>query len=109
MFVGSRHLTVTGQNFTNIMNNYTSGPMVPPGKCVSNNSATRLNIADFRIIPLGDINLQKEIRLNHETVVGHRPRVRRIYSAKVDRGKSNVTVAMYQGNGAEEVCCPLLS
>jgi hypothetical protein len=60
---------------------------------------------DFRMIPLGDIDLQ------HDTgVIGrHRgwehPRVRRVYSATVEGRNSSVTVAMYQGHGAEEVSC----
>jgi hypothetical protein len=60
------------------------------------------------MIPMGDIDLLEEIRLNNETgVVGcHHPkrtRVRRVYSAKIDGRKSGVTVAIYQGKGAEEV------
>jgi hypothetical protein len=59
------------------------------------------------MIPMGDIDLLEEICLNNETgVVGHHPertRVRRMYSARVDGRRSGVTVAMYQGNGAEEV------
>jgi hypothetical protein len=59
------------------------------------------------MIPMGDIDLLEEIHLNNETgVVGyHRPertRVRRLYSAKIDGRKSGVTVAIYQGKGAEE-------
>jgi hypothetical protein len=59
------------------------------------------------MIPMGDIDLLEEIRLNNETgVVGrHHPertRVRRMYSAGVDGRKSGMTVAIYQGDGAEE-------
>lgn len=62
------------------------------------------------MIPLGDIDLQREIHLNSDTGVVNRehrrPRVRRIYSAKLESRvhKANVTVAMYQGEGAETVC-----
>ncbi|KAJ7245085.1 hypothetical protein C8J57DRAFT_1363010 [Mycena rebaudengoi] len=88
MFSGSQHFTVTGQNFTNITHNYPSGPTVPSA---------------FQMIPLGDIDLQKEIHLHVEIgIADRRARVRRLYSAKVNHGKSNATVAMYQGNGAEE-------
>jgi hypothetical protein len=63
------------------------------------------------MIPLGDIDLRREIRL--ETgIVGHRrerPRVRRVYTAKIEGRLSDVTVAVYQGEGAEEVCYNLLS
>jgi hypothetical protein len=60
------------------------------------------------MIPMGDIDLLEEIRLDNKTgVVGYhhlqRTRVRRVYSARVDGRKSGVTVAMYQGHGAEEV------
>jgi hypothetical protein len=60
------------------------------------------------MIPMGDIDLLEEIHLDNETgVIGcqhpGRTRVRRVYSAKIDGGKSGVTVAMYQGDGAEEV------
>ncbi|KAJ7927849.1 hypothetical protein B0H13DRAFT_1860897 [Mycena leptocephala] len=61
---------------------------------------------DFRMIPLGDIDLQYEIRVNKDTgVVDRLPErqgVRRIYSARVDGRKSRVTVAMYQGESAKE-------
>jgi hypothetical protein len=60
------------------------------------------------MIPMGDIDLLEEICLNNETGVvgcGHpeRTRVRRMYSAEIDGRKSGVTVAVYQGDGAEEV------
>jgi hypothetical protein len=56
---------------------------------------------------MGEIDLQREIRWEkHSGVVEYRRErhsVRRVYSAKVDRGKSSVTVATYQGDSAEEV------
>jgi hypothetical protein len=60
------------------------------------------------MIPMGDIDLLEEIHLKKETgiVRRHHPertRVRRVYSAKIDGRQSGVTVAMYQGDGAEEV------
>ncbi|KAJ7315800.1 hypothetical protein DFH08DRAFT_419937 [Mycena albidolilacea] len=64
-------------------------------------------VIDIRTIPLGDIDLQREIHLNSDTGVVNRehsrPRVRRIYSAKLESRvrKANVTVAIYQGEGAE--------
>ncbi|KAF7353321.1 hypothetical protein MSAN_01520100 [Mycena sanguinolenta] len=62
--------------------------------------------SEFRTIQLGDINLRKEIRLNiHSDVVGRQspgPRVRRMYSAESRRDPGPVTVAMYQGDEAEE-------
>ncbi|KAJ6452405.1 hypothetical protein C8R45DRAFT_640498 [Mycena sanguinolenta] len=99
MFSRSRHFTVKGQNLTNITNNYAT-PSVPP---------------DFRMIPMGDIDLQYQIRLEQiqvdecTGVVNAQPHkracVRRMHSAKarIDGRKSRVTVAIYQGNDAEEV------
>jgi hypothetical protein len=60
------------------------------------------------MIPMGDINLLEEIFVDNEKgVVGrHHPErtcARRVYSAKIDGRKSGMTVAMYQGEGAEEV------
>ncbi|KAJ7611910.1 hypothetical protein DFH06DRAFT_1345305 [Mycena polygramma] len=56
-----------------------------------------------RMFPLGDVDLQREIRLDNDTGVASWPRrlvQRRIYAAKLKN--RNVTVAMYQGEGAEE-------
>ncbi|KAJ7233590.1 hypothetical protein B0H12DRAFT_1143574 [Mycena haematopus] len=89
MFSGSQNFTVTGQTFTNITNNY------------SNNAAT----ADFRLISLGDIDLQDEMRVAGPLGMVRRRnggRVRRVYSAKVVGVKWKMTVAVYQGDGAEE-------
>ncbi|KAJ7216938.1 hypothetical protein C8J57DRAFT_1598824 [Mycena rebaudengoi] len=62
--------------------------------------------ADFRRIPLGDIDLQREIRLDAQSGVvhriGERGSVRRMHSAKIDGRSSNMTVALYQGDNAEE-------
>jgi hypothetical protein len=60
------------------------------------------------MIPMGDLDLLEEIRFDDGSgVVGrHHPertRVRRVYSARIDGRNSGVTVAMYQGDGAEEV------
>jgi hypothetical protein len=61
------------------------------------------------MIPLGDIDLQHEFRLNKaegSVVVDHRRErtsVRRVYSARIDGRNAPMTLAMYQGPGAEEV------
>ncbi|KAJ7340581.1 hypothetical protein DFH08DRAFT_1012624 [Mycena albidolilacea] len=92
-FSGSQHFTVAGGTFTNTTttNNYHTPPTVP---------------SDFRWISMGEIDLQREIRWDkHSGVVEYRRErrsVRRVYSAKVDRGKLSVTVATYQGDSAEE-------
>ncbi|KAJ6522066.1 hypothetical protein B0H19DRAFT_1386735 [Mycena capillaripes] len=87
MFSGAQNLTVTGQTLTNNTINYTT-PAVP---------------SDFRMIPVGDIDLQREISVRSTGVVdrqSERQGVRRLYSARL--GGQNTTVAIYQGPGAEE-------
>ncbi|KAF7353105.1 hypothetical protein MSAN_01497800 [Mycena sanguinolenta] len=63
-------------------------------------------LSKFRTIPLGDINLMKTIDLDPRSdVVGCRSRgvgVRRLYHAEIRRDPGTMTVAMYQGDGAEE-------
>ncbi|KAJ7315807.1 hypothetical protein DFH08DRAFT_820380 [Mycena albidolilacea] len=91
MFSGSQNFTVTAQTLTNVTTQY---PASAP--------------SDFRMIPLGDIDLRHEIRVDNLTgiVDYHRGPVcfRRMHSARVEGRKAKVTVAMYHGTGAEEVC-----
>ncbi|KAF7353232.1 hypothetical protein MSAN_01511000 [Mycena sanguinolenta] len=60
----------------------------------------------IQTIRLEDINLMRTIRLDpHSDIVGCRSRgvgVRRIYHAEIRRDPGTVTVAMYQGDGAED-------
>ncbi|KAF7353142.1 hypothetical protein MSAN_01501700 [Mycena sanguinolenta] len=62
--------------------------------------------SDFPTIRLGDLKLAKEVRINTQSgVVGRQNRgacARRIYHAEIRRNPGTVTVAMYQGEGAEE-------
>ncbi|KAJ7717394.1 hypothetical protein B0H16DRAFT_1897984 [Mycena metata] len=95
MFAGSQHFTIGGGTFdnNNTTNHFHPAPVGPP---------------DFRMIPMGDIDLQQELMVNEESGVidrrlGHeRSCVRRVYSAKVDGRNTDLTVAMYEGDGAEE-------
>ncbi|KAJ7679342.1 hypothetical protein DFH06DRAFT_1465460 [Mycena polygramma] len=91
MFCGSQNFSVTGGTFTNITKHYTSVPNLP---------------SDFRMIPLGDIDLQHEIRQNGRSSVVHRrqerAKLRKVYSAKIDGRTSEMALAVYQGDGAEE-------
>ncbi|KAJ7036906.1 hypothetical protein C8F04DRAFT_1093806 [Mycena alexandri] len=91
MFAGSHHFTVAGGTFNNIMKSYHAAPNVAP---------------DFRMIPMGDIDLQQELMVNEKSgVVGRRRArnsVRRVYSATIDGRNSNVTVATYEGDDAEK-------
>ncbi|KAF7362954.1 hypothetical protein MVEN_00646700 [Mycena venus] len=84
MFSRAQNFTVTAANLTNV----TQYP--------------RTEQADFRMVPLGDIDLQREICLDDGVVTRHRERqkTRCMYSARV-RGEST-TVATYQGYGAEQ-------
>ncbi|KAJ6450161.1 hypothetical protein C8R45DRAFT_1043826 [Mycena sanguinolenta] len=89
IFSASRSFTVSGGTFTSITKNYTTLPSVP---------------SDIRKIPLGDIDLQREMRLvNKSVVLEHHRSVRRLYCAKIDGRKADsVTVATYQGDCAED-------
>ncbi|KAJ7184974.1 hypothetical protein C8R46DRAFT_469093 [Mycena filopes] len=89
-FPGSHHFTIAGGTFTSL-----TSPELP---------------SDFRLIPLGDIDLQwevqaHEIRVDDEArVVALDPRrcVRRVYSAKVQGPEADMTAVVYEGHGAEE-------
>ncbi|KAF7374228.1 hypothetical protein MSAN_00305600 [Mycena sanguinolenta] len=74
---------VSGKTITNINKNYSTAPAVPAG---------------FRTIPLGDLDLQREIQLDRYSGVVS---VRRLYSGKIHAEGTNVVVALYQGDGAE--------
>ncbi|KAF7374310.1 hypothetical protein MSAN_00314300 [Mycena sanguinolenta] len=81
---GPRVKTLSARKVATINKNYSAAPVVPSG---------------FRTIPLGDINLQREIWQDDEGVI----RLRRLYSAKIEGSDATRTVAMYQGDGAEQV------
>ncbi|KAJ7120210.1 hypothetical protein C8R44DRAFT_877658 [Mycena epipterygia] len=86
-FPKARNFTIAGGNFTNVIN---CAPTVP---------------SDFRTIPLGDLDLRNEIRLENGGVVTRqygRGTARRIYSARIDGKQSDMTVAVYEGKNAEE-------
>ncbi|KAJ6518057.1 hypothetical protein C8R47DRAFT_4190 [Mycena vitilis] len=83
MFSESQHITVTAGSLTNITKIY-NGHSTP--------------LSDFRNIRLGDIDLG-EIRLDNASGLTWRHR-RRVHSARVE-GRQ-FTVAIYQGDGAEE-------
>ncbi|KAJ6532518.1 hypothetical protein B0H19DRAFT_450554 [Mycena capillaripes] len=87
-FSNSKRLVVTGGNFTNI------------------NQAAPSSTPDFRVIPLGDLNLLHPIGPSSGSAVVSRRRkratVRRMYSAQIHGSRSNMTAAVYQGDGAEE-------
>ncbi|KAJ7035443.1 hypothetical protein C8F04DRAFT_530346 [Mycena alexandri] len=92
MFAGSQNFTIGAGTFNNV-NHYHAAPFGPP---------------DFRMIPMGDIDLQRELVVNGESGVidrqlgSERRCVRRVYSARIDGRNTDLTVAMYEGDGAEE-------
>ncbi|KAF7330725.1 hypothetical protein MSAN_02445100 [Mycena sanguinolenta] len=63
-------------------------------------------LSDFQTIRLGDLKLVRDVRLSPESSTVHRQSrgvgVRRIYHAEIRRDPGPVTVAIYQGDGAEE-------
>ncbi|KAJ6512466.1 hypothetical protein C8R45DRAFT_1067748 [Mycena sanguinolenta] len=81
---GPRVKIVAGRTVTNINEHY-SNPTVP---------------SSFRTIPLGDIDLQREIHLDGYSGVAT---LRRLYSAKIEGSGVARTVAIYHGDDAEEV------
>ncbi|KAF8212702.1 hypothetical protein K438DRAFT_1927996 [Mycena galopus ATCC 62051] len=90
IFAGSHDFSVCGGTFTTT-NNYLTAPSLP---------------SDFRMIPLGDIKLLREIWVQpHPGTIDRRAGrhgVRRVYSAKIAGRKSVLTVATYQGDGSEQ-------
>ncbi|KAJ7851837.1 hypothetical protein B0H14DRAFT_2761147 [Mycena olivaceomarginata] len=86
-FSGAQQFVIAGGHFTSTMTNF--APTVPP---------------DFPIIPLGHVDLRNEIQLDNKGAISRergRP-ARRIYSARIHGGRSDMTVAVYEGANAEE-------
>ncbi|KAJ7687129.1 hypothetical protein B0H17DRAFT_699641 [Mycena rosella] len=91
-FPNAQKFVVTGGRFKSITNIHRAIPAEPP---------------DFRVIPLGDLDLRHEIRLNYDTgIVNHHQRrgpVRRMHSARIHGSESTMTVAIYEGDKTEGV------
>ncbi|KAJ6582627.1 hypothetical protein DFH09DRAFT_1076504 [Mycena vulgaris] len=89
IFSGSQNFTMAGGTFNSVTKNYNIAPTAH---------------LDLRIIPQGDINLDREIRFNTKVGVLKRKSGRnsmcRVYSATIQGRKA--TVAIYQADGAEE-------
>ncbi|KAJ7223407.1 hypothetical protein GGX14DRAFT_164275 [Mycena pura] len=60
--------------------------------------------ADFRRIPLGDLNLLCDLDYNSGVISRRQGQcsIRRVYSARIPGCESNMTVAVYQGDNADE-------
>ncbi|KAJ7620238.1 hypothetical protein FB45DRAFT_871277 [Roridomyces roridus] len=95
-FPGSHSLTIQGGVFSSSVTNhiYPSRP-----ECSE--------IADFRRLPFGDIDLQREIFCDENGIVFRwrraRSQARRVYSAKIFGSDSDMTVMFYEGDDALHV------
>ncbi|KAF8209397.1 hypothetical protein K438DRAFT_230017 [Mycena galopus ATCC 62051] len=130
--IGSGHLIVAGGSYTSIVETEHSAEIalrsnagsyagaffpraqnfVVNGGIFTSNVTNNIHHAaptlpdDFRRIPWGDIDLRSEIRLASESGVATRhPQrvfVRRVYSAKIEGREAGMTVAVYEGDKAED-------
>jgi hypothetical protein len=109
-FPKAKQFIVTGGKFKSITHIHQAAPSAPPGRLGIHllNQETYPGWKDFPIIPLGHVNLLHRIAVNSGSAVLHhghgRTSVRRMYSAEIQGCKSKMAVALYQGDGAEEVC-----
>ncbi|KAJ7679462.1 hypothetical protein DFH06DRAFT_1166668 [Mycena polygramma] len=91
LFPKAKDFNISGGNFTSVAHIHNAAPATP---------------ADFRMIPLGDLDLLHKIDRPGSGVVQRRRRgpavTRRIYAAQIPGFKSKVTAAVYEGDGAEE-------
>jgi hypothetical protein len=100
---------VAGGNFKSVTHVHQVTPNVPPGELEHSYYSDLFTlVTDFPVIPLGHINLLQEIGNHRRADVMHRKNggnsVRRMYTARVHGCNSKMTVALYQGNDAEDVC-----
>ncbi|KAJ7679476.1 hypothetical protein DFH06DRAFT_511701 [Mycena polygramma] len=89
LFLRSRQFSVSGGTFTNVTNIHRASD----------------SPVDFRVIPLGDLDLLCKIDRGSGVVRRHRAEqafTRRVYTARIPGLQSKVTAAVYQGDGAEE-------
>ncbi|KAJ7469405.1 hypothetical protein B0H11DRAFT_2283857 [Mycena galericulata] len=85
-FPCSERLRISGGVFTSNITNITEGtPPLPP---------------DFRMIPIGDIYLRHGVGVVTRSTGTNC--ARRLYSARIEGRKTEMTVTMYQGENAEE-------
>lgn len=107
-FSSAHNFSISGGTFTS--NVQTIADESPKGKqlwsaCID---SSHLSHQDFRSIPLGDINLLREIVHRQSRRVSRRGSakvVRKLYSATV--GSLSVTAVVYYGDeAAKEVCVP---
>ncbi|KAJ7725569.1 hypothetical protein B0H16DRAFT_1471809 [Mycena metata] len=90
-FPQAKHFVVAGGKFKSVTHIHQAAANAPP---------------DFRIIPIGDLNLLHQLELCSGSGVARRRQgrtfVRRMYSAHIQGCKSNMAVTLYQGDGAKD-------
>jgi hypothetical protein len=107
-FPKAKHFVVAGGKFKSITNIHHAAS-APAGREGTHSLTEKAYPPwiDFRVIPLGDLNLLHTI--GSESGAGAvrgkhgRPSFRTVYSAEIYGCKSHMTVALYQGNGAQDV------
>ncbi|KAJ7018582.1 hypothetical protein C8F04DRAFT_1198799 [Mycena alexandri] len=90
-FPRAKHFVVAGGKFTSVTHIHQAAANAPP---------------NFRIIPIGDLNLLHQLEPCSGFGVVRRRQgqtfVRRMYSAHIQGCKSNMAVTLYQGDGAKD-------
>ncbi|KAJ6534559.1 hypothetical protein B0H10DRAFT_2145775, partial [Mycena sp. CBHHK59/15] len=90
-FPHAQNFVIIGGQFKSISNVHQASPSIT---------------SDFRIIRLGDLDIRKEIQLDSKSGAMRRRHgrasVRRVYSARIPDYNSSMTVAVYQGESADE-------
>ncbi|KAJ7669880.1 hypothetical protein DFH06DRAFT_1293857 [Mycena polygramma] len=90
-FPKAKDFNVSGGSFTSVSHIYQAAPSVP---------------MDFRVIPLGDLDLLHKIDRPGSKVVRRsrlgRASTRRVYAARIPGLQSKVTAAVYEGHGSEK-------
>jgi hypothetical protein len=110
-FTKAKHFIVAGGKFKSVTHVHQAAPCASPGTQGSIIPAISMKAyprwTEFPVIPLGHINLLCKIERDGGSGVVRRKygqnSVRRIYSAWIHGCQSNMAVALYQGDGAENV------
>ncbi|KAF8152118.1 hypothetical protein K438DRAFT_377380 [Mycena galopus ATCC 62051] len=102
-FPHARHFSISGGTYTSHVTQVS--PTVRHGQPLSYNSfiGAHLKIRDFRMIPLGDLDLLHEIHLEDRTgMITRRPSTRKLYHVRLDGRVSTMTAVVYQGEKGEQ-------
>ncbi|KAJ7223346.1 hypothetical protein GGX14DRAFT_427383 [Mycena pura] len=99
-FLSPTQFTISGGVFTNnVTHVHQPSPVVPYGMFYYTFEGYR-----WRRIPLGDLNLLCDLDYNSGVISRRQGQcsIRRVYSARIPGCESNMTVAVYQGDKADE-------